>query len=127
MSQPDLFRVSSEADKQALVHNQGSQFFTPAHFAGQPSMRLRASRIGEIPLWIWRIRSSLRSCYGYQRVAQATNISGHEDAERVPCQVSKHVQGLVGIVAPIEQDHRTQDHSALPLPLKLGAVPSSEI
>ena len=55
--------------------------------------------------------------------------SGHEDAERVPCQVGERVQGLVGIVSPIEQNHCTQGHRALPLPLplELGAARNSEI
>ena len=53
--------------------------------------------------------------------------SGHEDAERVPGQVSEHVQGLVRIVTPIEQNHCTKVHRALPLPLELGAARNSEI
>ena len=53
--------------------------------------------------------------------------SGHEDAERVPCQIGERVQGLVGIVSPIEQNQCTQGHRALPLPLELGAARNSEI
>jgi hypothetical protein len=47
---PDVivFRVESEADKQALVQDEASPFFTTAHFDGHPSVLLRASRIGEL-------------------------------------------------------------------------------
>ena len=43
-----VFWVPSEADKQALVQDQGSPFFTTAHFEGHPSVLLRASRIDEL-------------------------------------------------------------------------------
>jgi hypothetical protein len=43
-----VFWVASEADKQALVQDPGSPFFTTPHFNGHPSVLLRASRIGEI-------------------------------------------------------------------------------
>jgi hypothetical protein len=43
-----VFWVESEADKQALVQDSSSPFFTTAHFAGHPSVLLRASRIGEL-------------------------------------------------------------------------------
>jgi hypothetical protein len=47
---PDVivFWVGSEADKQALVQDPASPFFTTAHFDGHPSVLLRASRIGEL-------------------------------------------------------------------------------
>jgi hypothetical protein len=47
---PDVivFWVASEADKQALVQDQASPFFTTAHFDGHSSVLLRASRIGEL-------------------------------------------------------------------------------
>jgi hypothetical protein len=47
---PDVivFWVPSEADKQALVQDGTSPFFTTAHFDGHPSVLLRASRIGEL-------------------------------------------------------------------------------
>ncbi len=49
---PDVivFWVPSEADKQALVHDQTSPFFTTPHFDGHPSVLVRASRIGELAL-----------------------------------------------------------------------------
>lgn len=47
---PDVivFWVGSEADKQALVQDEASPFFTTSHFDGHPSVLLRASRIGEV-------------------------------------------------------------------------------
>jgi hypothetical protein len=44
-----VFWVGSEADKQALVQDEASPFFTTPHFDGHPSVLLRASRIGELP------------------------------------------------------------------------------
>jgi hypothetical protein len=43
-----VFWVESEADKQALVQDETSPFFTTAHFDNHPSVLLRASRIGEL-------------------------------------------------------------------------------
>lgn len=43
-----VFWVASEADKQALVLDESTPFFTTAHFDGHPSVLLRASRIGEL-------------------------------------------------------------------------------
>jgi hypothetical protein len=43
-----VFWVESEADKQALVQDPASPFFTTAHFDGHPSVLLRAGRIGEL-------------------------------------------------------------------------------
>jgi len=43
-----VFWVASEADKQALVQDETSPFFTTAHFAGHLSVLLRASRVGEL-------------------------------------------------------------------------------
>ena len=40
--------VASEDDKQALVLDPDSPYFTTPHFDGHPSVLLRASRIGEI-------------------------------------------------------------------------------
>ena len=42
--------VASEDDKQALVLDPDSPFFTTPHFNGHPSVLLRASRVGEIDL-----------------------------------------------------------------------------
>jgi hypothetical protein len=49
---PDVivFWVPSEADKQAMVQDRSSPFFTTAHFDGHPSVLLRASRVGELTL-----------------------------------------------------------------------------
>ena len=43
-----VFWVPSDADKQALVQDPASPFFTTDHFNGHPSVLLRASRIGEL-------------------------------------------------------------------------------
>lgn len=47
---PDVivFWVPSEADKQALVQDERTPFFTTAHFDGHPSVLLRGSRVGEL-------------------------------------------------------------------------------
>jgi hypothetical protein len=43
-----VFWVPSEADKEALVRDETSPFFTTGHFKGHPSVLLRAARIGEL-------------------------------------------------------------------------------
>jgi hypothetical protein len=43
-----VFWVGSESDKQALVQDPASPFFTTAHFDGHPSVLLQAARIGEL-------------------------------------------------------------------------------
>jgi hypothetical protein len=43
-----VFWVASEEDKQALVQDKVSPFFTTVHFDGHLSVLLRASRIGEL-------------------------------------------------------------------------------
>ena len=43
-----VFWVGSEGDKQALVRDESSPFFTTRHFKGHPSVLLRASRVGEL-------------------------------------------------------------------------------
>jgi hypothetical protein len=45
-----MFWVPSESDKQALVQDQNSPFFTTPHFDGHPSVLVRASRISELTL-----------------------------------------------------------------------------
>jgi hypothetical protein len=40
--------VASEADKQALVQDPSSPFFTTPHFDGHRSVLVRASRLGEL-------------------------------------------------------------------------------
>ena len=40
--------VESDDDKEALVQDPGSPFFTTDHFNGHPSVLVRASRLGEI-------------------------------------------------------------------------------
>ncbi|MDQ2707151.1 MAG: MmcQ/YjbR family DNA-binding protein [Actinomycetota bacterium] len=43
-----VFWVESEADKEALVQDESTPFFSTAHFRGHRSVLLRASRIGEL-------------------------------------------------------------------------------
>jgi hypothetical protein len=43
-----VFWVPSEIDKEALVHDETSPYFTTPHFEHHPSVLLRASRIGEV-------------------------------------------------------------------------------
>ena len=45
-----VFWVASEDDKQAMVLDPDSPYFTTPHFDGHPSVLLRAGRIGEIDL-----------------------------------------------------------------------------
>ena len=40
--------VGSEEEKQALVLDESTPFFTTAHFDGHPSVLLRGSRVGEL-------------------------------------------------------------------------------
>jgi hypothetical protein len=43
-----VFWVESDADKQSLVQDESSPFFTTKHFDGHRSVLLRAGRIGEL-------------------------------------------------------------------------------
>lgn len=43
-----IFWVESEAEKEALVRDPTSPFFTTSHFNGHPSVLMRGSRIGEL-------------------------------------------------------------------------------
>ena len=43
-----VFWVPSESDKEALVQDSASPFFTTPHFNAHPSVLLRASRVGEL-------------------------------------------------------------------------------
>lgn len=45
-----VFWVASESDKQALVRDPASPFFTTSHFDGHMSVLVRGSRIGELSL-----------------------------------------------------------------------------
>ena len=45
-----VFWVESEEDKQALVLDESTPFFSTPHFDGHPSVLLRGSRIGELTL-----------------------------------------------------------------------------
>ncbi len=43
-----VFWVASDADKQALLADESTPFFTTPHFNGHPSVLLRGCRIGEL-------------------------------------------------------------------------------
>jgi hypothetical protein len=43
-----VFWVASDADKQALVADESTPFFTTPHFNGHPSVLLRGCRVGEL-------------------------------------------------------------------------------
>jgi hypothetical protein len=43
-----VFWVPGEAEKQALVQDEDSPFFTTPHFDGHPSVLVRAGRLGEL-------------------------------------------------------------------------------
>jgi hypothetical protein len=43
-----MFWVTSEADKQALVQDEASPFFSTPHFDGHPSVLIRACQLGEL-------------------------------------------------------------------------------
>jgi hypothetical protein len=43
-----VFWVGSDVDKEAMVRDESTPFFTTPHFNGHPSVLLRASRLGEI-------------------------------------------------------------------------------
>jgi hypothetical protein len=62
-----IFWVASESDKQALVQDPASPFFTTAHFDGHASVLLRASRVGELT------RQELREVVQDAWLAQASN------------------------------------------------------
>jgi hypothetical protein len=43
-----VFWVGSDADKQALLADESTPFFTTPHFNGHPSVLLRGCRVGEL-------------------------------------------------------------------------------
>lgn len=83
---PDVivFWVESEAEKQAMIHDEGSPFFTTSHFDGHQSVLIRGSRIGEltheelteIVQDAWLSRASAR------RAATWLSTHGGEPAQR---------------------------------------------
>jgi len=90
-----VFWVPSEDDKQALVRDEGSPFFTTAHFKGHPSVLLRASRIGELTrqelaevihdAWLSRVSARRAAAWLNARAAESADAStkggeGEQDA-----------------------------------------------
>ena len=63
-----MFWVADEAEKQAMVQDELTPFFTTAHFDGHPSVLVRASCLGELSLAVlqeivqdaWLARASRR-------------------------------------------------------------------
>jgi hypothetical protein len=45
-----VFWVGSESDKEALIQDPASPFFTTRHFDGHPSVLLQASRVAELSI-----------------------------------------------------------------------------
>jgi hypothetical protein len=45
-----VFWMPSEAEKQALISDPATPFFTTAHFDGHPSVLLRGAQVGELTL-----------------------------------------------------------------------------
>jgi hypothetical protein len=70
-----VFWVASEADKDALVRDEGSPFFTTPHFNGHLSVLLRSSQIGrlsraeltEVVQDAWLARASARRAADWLR------------------------------------------------------------
>src|SRR5258708_22303646 len=90
-----VFGVPSEADKQALVQDPDSPFFTTPHFDGHPSVLVRASRVGELTLtelgevvqdaWLSRASPSRAKAWlaaqpGHQRAVSGGLRQAHEEA-----------------------------------------------
>jgi len=82
---PDVivFWVESEADKLAMIQDEGSPFFTTSHFDGHLSVLIRGSRISELSLQelaevvqdAWLSRASAR------RAATWLSAHGREAAQ----------------------------------------------
>jgi hypothetical protein len=82
---PDVivFWVESEAEKLAMIQDDGSPFFTTSHFDGHLSVLIRGSRIGELTLQelaevvqdAWLSRASAR------RAATWLSAHGGEDPQ----------------------------------------------
>lgn len=65
-----VFWVPSESEKQALIQDPASPFFSTPHFDGHPSVLLRAGRIGELS------RLELAEVVQEAWLAQASNRRG---------------------------------------------------
>jgi len=77
-----VFWVESEADKQAMIQDEGSPFFTTSHFDGHLSVLIRGCRIGELTVQelaevvqdAWLCRASAR------RAATWLSVQGGQEA-----------------------------------------------
>ena len=87
---PDVivFWVPSESDKQALVQDQTSPFFTTSHFDGHLSVLLRASGVGQLTLQeltevaqdAWLSQASPRRAGAWLRTQQPGRSPSGSDA-----------------------------------------------
>jgi hypothetical protein len=81
---PDVivFWVESEADKLAMIQDEGSPFFTTPHFNGHLSVLLRGSRIGELTLQELTevVQDAWLSRASPTRVATWLSTHGNKDA-----------------------------------------------
>ena len=59
-----VFWVADEAEKQALVQDESTPFFSTTHFDGHPSVLVRASRLVSCPWRSWRKSSRTRGSRG---------------------------------------------------------------
>ncbi len=74
-----VFWVPSESDKQSLIQDEASPFFTTPHFDGHPSVLVRGSRLGELTLReltevvqdAWLSRASPRRADAWLRAQEA--------------------------------------------------------
>jgi hypothetical protein len=71
-------------DKQALVQDESTPFFTTAHFDGHPSVLLRAARIGELTReeLVELVQDAWLSRASPRRAAAWLNSSGRADEAR---------------------------------------------
>ena len=79
------FWVATDADKQALVEDTATPFFTTPHFDGYPAVLVRASRIGELTrtelvevieeAWLSRAPKRLAAAWAAENPASNRNAS----------------------------------------------------
>ena len=87
-----VFWVESEEDKQALVLDESTPFFSTPHFDGHPSVLLRGSRIGELSLEelaevvqdAWLARAGKRARAAWLAEHPPARSDGRRAAPRAP-------------------------------------------
>ena len=76
--------MPTDADKQALVLDEASPFFTTSHFDGHRSVLLRAARVGELTRRklaeivqdAWLARASPKRAADWLRQRDASEVAG---------------------------------------------------